>query len=660
MKPSLVLSLSLLLGAALTALPAQATVKPNGLFTEGAVLQQGQKIPVFGSAADGEAVSVQIGGKTARTTAQGGRWRADLPPMKAGGPYTLTIAGPSNTVTVQNVFVGEVFLCSGQSNMGFPLGAAATGPQAVASANDPLLHVYHVPNRLSDLPQTDVVGAAWQASSPQTAGGFSAVAYFFGRDLRKALGVPVGLIVSEWGGTPAQAWTSAEALKKLPDFRAAIETREQARVDPSAFQRRVDAWYTKYDPGSMGKTWADTDLNVSDWKTMPLPGVFQDAGIPELSTVNGVLWFRRTFDLPAGDGGKDAVLHLLADDNDTSWVNGTQIGASEGYQTPRAYKIAASLLKPTGNVLAVRVLDTGGKGGIYGPAEGLALEVPGGTNVPLAGPWSYKLGTTLPSEPAPSLSGGDSNAPTVLYNAMIAPLIPYGLKGAIWYQGESNTGDSIQYRTLLPAMIADWRGRWGAGGFPFLLVQLAPFMGIAHAPEDTGWAVLREAQRQTALTVPHTGMAVITDVGDSGDIHPVRKEPVGQRLALIARALVYGQKVEYSGPLPDSMRVDGGRIVLHFTHAQGLRTVAVSDGDGKEVAPAGPPTGFTVAGADRKYVNADAVLDGDTVIVSSPQVPQPQAVRFGWANYPLVNLYNGAGLPASPFQTDPFPAKAPH
>ena len=659
MKPSPLFSLNLLFGAALAATPAQATVTPNGLFTDGAVLQQGQNIPVFGSAADGEAVTVKLGGKTVRTTAQNGRWRADLPPVKAGGPYTLTIAGPSNTVTVQDVLVGEVYLCSGQSNMSFTLGGAATGPQAIAAATDPLLHVYHVPNRLSDLPKTDV-GGAWQTSTPQTAGGFSAVAYFFGRDLRKALGVPVGLIVSEWGGTPAQAWTSAEALKKLPDFTAAVEAQEQARTNPSVFAQKVATWYTKYDPGSAGKTWADTDLSMADWKTMPLPGAFQDAGIPELSSINGVLWFRRTFDLPAEDVGKEAVLHLLADDNDTTWVNGTQIGASEGWLTPRAYKIAPGLLKPTGNLLAVRVLDTGGKGGIYGPAGSLSLEVPGGASVPLAGPWSYKLGTPLPPEQAPSLDGGNSGTPAVLYNGMIAPLIPYGLKGAIWYQGESNAGDAVQYHALFPAMIADWRGRWGEGDFPFLLVQLAPFMGIAHTPEDTGWALLREAQRQTTLTVPHTGMAVITDVGDSSNIHPVRKEPVGRRLALAALGLVYGQKIEYSGPLYGSMRVDGGKIALHLTHAQNLHTVAVLDGDGKEVAAAGPLTGFTLAGADRKYVNADAIINGDTVIVSSPQVLQPQAVRFGWANYPLVNLYNSAGLPASPFQTDPFPAKGAH
>ena len=654
MKPLLPLSLLISL-AAVSSRPVGATVTPNGLFTDGAVLQQGQKVPVFGSADNGETVTVSFANQTAKATAQGGKWHVDLKPVKAGGPYPMTIAGPHNTVTIQNILVGEVYLCSGQSNMSYTLNGAATGPQAMAAANDPLLHVYHVPNRTSDLPQPDVQGA-WQVSTPQTAGGFSAVAYFFGRDLRKALNVPVGLIVSEWGGTPAQAWTSAEALKTLPDFRAAVEALQQPHTD--AIQQQVAAWYAKHDPGSAatGKTWADPGLDVTDWKTMPLPGLFQDAGIPELSNVNGVIWFRKTFDLSTADSGKSAVLHLLADDIDTTWVNGTQVGTTDGYQVPRAYAVPANLLKPTGNVITVRVLDTGGKGGIWGDAAKLNLDFPDGAPMPLAGSWSYKFGTTLPTnDPYPTAN--NSNTPTELYNGMIAPLIPYGIKGAIWYQGESNAGDAIQYRTLFPTMIADWRGRWGEGNFPFFLVQLAPFMNINQAPEDTAWALLRESQRQTTLNVPNTGMAVITDAGDQGNIHPNRKEPVGQRLALTARALVYHQPVEYSGPLYDSMKIDGNKIILHFTHAAGLHTVAVQDGDGKVVAPAGALTGFTIAGADRKYVNADATIDGNTVVVSSPLVPLPVAVRYGWANYPLVNLYNSAGLPASPFQTDPFPTR---
>lgn len=658
MKP--IISLGLLLGlASLLSSPAQATVKPNGLFTDGAVLQQGQKIPVFGSADDGETVTVRFGKQTATTIAQGGKWRVDLKPVKAGGPYTLIIAGRSNTITIQDVLVGEVYLCSGQSNMSFTLNGAATGPTAIAAASDPQLREYHVPNLLSATPKSDVTGI-WQASTPQTAGGFSAVAYFFGRDLRKALGVPVGLVVSEWGGTPAQAWTSADVLKTLPDWRGAVEDEEASQKDPSTFLTAVNSWYAKYDPGSAGKTWADPARDTADWKTMPLPGWFQDAGIPEFSAANGIIWYRRTFDLPAGDAGKDAVLHLQADDNDTTWINGTEVGATEGFNIPRAYKVAANLLKPTGNIIAVRVLDTGGKGGIYGESAGLNLEVPGGEAVPLAGEWQYHWGANLPADQPPSVSGLTSNTPTVLYNAMIAPLIPYGLKGAIWYQGESNSGDPIDYHTLLPAMIGDWRSRWGEGNFPFLLVQLAPFMGIVSTPSESYWALLREAQRQTARTVPNTGMAVITDAGDSGNIHPTRKEPVGQRLALAARALVYHQKIEYTGPVYESMTVDGSKVILHFTHADGLHPVAVQDGDGKEVAPATQLTGFAVAGADNKYVNANAEIMGDTVIVSSPEVPHPTAVRYGWANYPLVNLYNSAGLPASPFQTDPFPIKETH
>ena len=350
---------------------------------------------------------------------------------------------------------------------------------------------------------------------------------------------------------------------------------------------------------------------------MPLPQLFQDAGDPELANINGIIWFRRTFGLPADDVGKDAVLHLLADDNETTWVNGVQVGATEGYQTPRAYKIAANLLKPTNNIVAVRVLDTGGKGGIYGDAADLNLNFPGGMPVPLAGPWEYKLGTALPAgDPPPSVQPNNPNVVTVLYNGMIAPLVPFGIKGALWYQGEANAGRARQYQTLLPTLINDWRSRFGVGRFPFLIVQLAGWQ-----PGGDAYAELREAQFLTAQNVPNTGLATAIDIGNQTDIHPKDKQDVGARLALVAEATVYGQNVEYSGPVFKSMSVTGGTARVSFDHVGG--GLRVKNG------PAG--TGFIVAGADGNFVPADVRIDGDSVVVSAPQVSPPSggALRLG-------------------------------
>ncbi len=640
---------------------AQVPVAANSLFGDGAVLQQGVPIPVYGTAPDGEVVTVRLAGHAARATAHGGRWRAALPAMKAGGPYTLSVTGPHNTVTSRNVLIGEVYVCGGQSNMGFNLGSAATGPQVIPQAADPLLHLYQVPDVPAAAPQADA-GSQWQAATPQTVPGFSAVAYFFGRDLRKALGVPVGLIETQWGATPAQVWTSADALEKLPDFRPAVETFRTQQKDPSVFLNRVEAWYARHDPGSGGKTWAGPALDDTAWKTLAQPVGWSQSGSAELSApFTGVVWFRKSVDIPADWAGKDLTLLLgPVDDADTTYFNGVRVGGLNTYQQNRDYTVPGALVKPGRSVIAVRVLNTYGEGGMDGKPEQMALQPTGGSaSVPLAGDWLYKVGGPLPgSDPVPAPNGLDPfSTPGVLYNSMIAPLTGFPIRGAIWYQGESNTYDSVQYRTLFPAMIADWRARWGEGDFPFLFVQLAPYMNIVPNPQESAWATLREAQRQTLLSVPRTAMAVITDLGDQRAIHPTRKEPVGGRLALLAEAQVYHRPVEAYGPLYDGMTVQGSKIIVRFTHAAGLHTAAVQDGGGTTVATPGALTGFAVAGADHKYVNADAVIQDGRVVVSSPAVPNPVSVRYGWADYPLVNLYNSAGLPASPFQTDPFPAK---
>jgi len=630
------------------------------LFTDNMVLQRGMADPVWGWTTPGKVVTVSLNGRKARAIAGAdGKWMAKIGPFKAGGPYTLDVSGPQ-TVTLKNVLIGDVWICSGQSNMEFGIGNVNNAPAEIAAANHPSIRLFKVSDTTAISPRETVpVNAAeghWQVCSPQTIvmggwNGFSAVGYFFARDLQQSQHVPIGLIESNWGGTEAEAWTSARALKTLPDFQPAVAALQQSvenEKNGGTHASALAAWYARHDPGSTGGLgWADPAQDISAWKTMSLPQFFQDAGDPELANINGVVWFRRTFDLPAGAAGKDAILHLLADDNDTTWINGTQVGATEGYNTPRAYKIAAGLLKPTGNVIAVRVLDTGGKGGIYGAPAGLNLEFPGGA-LSLTGPWSYKLGTALPAnDPVPALQSGNPNVVTVLYNGMIAPLIPFGVKGALWYQGETNAGRGKQYQTLLPTLIKDWRSRFGVGPFPFLIVQLAGWQ-----PGGDAYAELREAQFLTAQTVPNTGIATAIDIGNQTDIHPKDKQDVGARLALVAEARVYGQNVEYSGPVFKSMTIKGGAARISFDHVSG----------GLMIKNGPTAAGFTVAGADGNFVPADARIDGDSVVVSASQVSSPVAVRYAWGGFPECTLYNKAGLPAFPFRTDrpvTLPAPAP-
>ena len=634
--------------AAWSILPLYADDAPkpflHPLFTDNMVLQRGMADPVWGWTTPGQTVTVTLNGQTATAVAgPDGKWTAKIGPLAAGGPYTLSVTGPQ-AVTLKNVMVGDVWLCSGQSNMEFGVDNLLHPEQTVAEANHPNLRLFTVPKDLAMTPQA-VTSGQWQPCSPETIksqgtwSGFSAVAYFFGRDLQQNTQVPIGLLLSSVGGTNAEAWTDADALRQnVPEFDPQLDQLAAGQGETRSQDQQVKDWYAKNDPGTTAG-WQNPALDASDWKKIALPGLFQDAGIPELSSINGVVWFRQTFDLPAGDTGKAAILHLLADDNDTTWVNGTQVGATEGFNTPRVYPVAAGLLKPTGNVVAVRVLDTGGKGGIWGDPAGLSLEFPGGKNLPLAGSWQYHIGVPLTqAAPLPAQIAGNANFPTVLYNGMINPLASFGIKGAIWYQGENNAGNSPQYRRLLPALIGGWRQQWGEGDFPFLIVQLA---GWQPGDKDESWANLRQAQWLTARNVPNSGIATAIDIGNDQDIHPKNKQEVGRRLALLAEAKVYGEKVAYAGPVYESMRVTGSTARLTFTHVDG----ALVSHSGESL------TGFAVAGADGKFVPAKARIHGSAVLVSSPKVPHPTAVRYAWSGFPECSLYNKADLPAFPFDT---------
>jgi sialate O-acetylesterase len=640
---------------------AHATVRLPALVGSHMVLQRGRPVPVWGWAAPGEQVSITFRGKTYVASAPdaNGRWQATLPATPAGGPYELTVKG-QNTIVLTDVLVGDVWLASGQSNMQMPVRDRPGGyqpvqqaDQEIAAANWPTIRFFTVSQTVAYHPQAEVAGSGWLVCSPATVAQLSAVAYFFGRDLYQQYHVPVGLLVSSWGGTPAEAWTSAEGLQALPAFGAQVadfaKRTTNLNDDQLAYQakqrellRNVRAYDHGYLPN--GQTWAAPNFDARAWPTMPVPGMWEST--PGLAAYDGVVWFRKEINLPASLASQPLTLTLgKIDDADSTFINGVRVGYGSGYNELRRYPVPAGLLRPGRNVIAVRVVDTGGGGGITGEPVELALSPAKGTSaLSLAGPWQYQLGLNPQEQPLPPVPGGGEHAPTALYNGMIAPLQPFALKGVIWYQGESNADRAAQYRALFPALIADWRTHWQAE-LPFLFVQLASFMPARPVPTESAWAELREAQALT-LRVPATGMATAIDIGEAADIHPHNKQEVGRRLALAARHVAYGDKaVAYSGPAYAGMAMAGNAIRLKFTQlGAGL---VVKNGPGLQ--------GFAVAGADHQFHWATAKVVGKEVVVQSPEVPQPVAVRYDWADNPNGNLVNKEGLPALPFRTDDWP-----
>ncbi len=632
-----------------------ADVRLPAIIGDDMVLQQGKRVPIWGWAEPGETVTVGVSWHSMKwgvTAGDDGKWKFDMKAPEVGGPYEMTFSA-GNTVTVKNILVGEVWVCSGQSNMQWPVQRSADAEQEIAAADYPKIRLFSVTRTVADEPQEDCV-AKWTSCSPQTVPEFSAVGYFFGRRLYKELDVPIGLIHTSWGGTPAEAWTSAETLGELDDYEDIIERMTEYEQDPEPFDReyeeRMAEWRAEITlAGESGKRCIEADFNDSGWNQMYVPKLWEQEGLADF---DGLVWLRKEVEVPESWLGKDLVLQLgPIDDMDTTWFNGTKVGAHERsgqYQANRRYRVPGDLVQAGRNVIVVKVMDTGGGGGIYGNRDKLWLKpAMSDDSIALAGQWKYKKGFDLASVPAqpkgpPRID--NPRAPTSLYNGMIAPLLPYGIAGAIWYQGEANANRAYQYRTLFPAMIKDWRKNWGQGTFPFLFVQLANFMAVNNEPMESAWAELREAQLMT-LNLPETGMAVIIDIGEADDIHPKNKQDVGKRLALWALAKTYEQDIAYSGPLYRSMVVEDGKAIIHFDHA----------GDGLVARGGERLKGFSIAGEDREFVWADAKIEGGTVVVQSDQVNEPVAVRYAWANNPVCNLYNEAGLPASPFRTDDWP-----
>ena len=643
------------------------------------VLQQRLPIPVWGWSTPNQAIRVTLAGHGAETVANArGMWMVKLPSLSAepylGQALELVVQGDA-TATVHDVTIGEVWLCSGQSNMEWPLACSADAGRHLAAADLPDVRLFTVGRAGAMSPQDDVQpDAGWSHSDGESAAGFSAVAWHFGVELHRALKVPIGLIHSSWAGTPAESWMSRAALDCDPQTRPILDRVPAAlpKADSPTYQKQLATWEAKArheDPGNTGvrKKWHQPTFADTRWSVMELPQPWQRAGLAS----EGAVWFRRTVELPADWKGKALELSLGPIDHfDTVYVNGERIGGIDPEtvdprMVPRRYQVAAELVTTRTLSLAIRVFDRGGIGGLTGSADQLWLRPDPAakaaapkrkstttkrlkaapTLLPLAGPWRYSVELALEPKtavPPQPLHHTHQLVPAALNNAMIQPLVPYAMRGVLWYQGENNSERAEQYRVLLPALIRDWRLAWGQGDLHVGVVQLAGYGSRPKEPAASVWAELREAQ---ALAEKGNRIGVVTaiDVGDEHDIHPRDKHSVGIRLANWARATVYTQSVAWTGPRFNKLTVVGNEAQVAFTTA-GLRTR-----DGK------PPRGFALAGRDRKFVWAEAKLVGSTVTLRHPQVSTPVAVRYAWSDHPDVNLIDDANLPAHPFRTDDWP-----
>ncbi len=639
-----------------------ARISLPAVFTDHLVLQRRKPVVVWGTAQAGETVRVEIAGASATARADAtGAWRVSLPAMEAGGPHVLVASGErSATATVRDVLVGEVWLCSGQSNMEWPSSISGFSEADLAGATHAGIRLLKVPVTGSDVPRADVL-AAWAACTPDAVLGFSGVGYAFGLHLHQVLGVPVGLIHCALGGSDAAQWTRLEVLRAHPWLLPIAQRYDAAGPHLPPDSPEIRARYVEWektarhqDPGNAGepKGWATPDHADADWETMRLPTTWEATGLD----IDGAVWFRLAVEVPPAWKSKDLTLSLgPIDDFDTTYVNGERVGAigkevPNAHQVPRVYTVPARLVRAGRNVIAVRVFDHFGSGGICGTAAQMLLHPVGSPEqaIRLSGNWRYRIELRLeplrnpPPEPASTESPWQTER---LYNAMIHPIAGFALRGAIWYQGETNAGRAEQYRVLLGAMVADWRRAW-KDDFAFLQVQLAPWMARKADPVESEWAELREAQAMLAREMPGVGMASIIDNGDGPDIHPRNKALVGHRLALQALGRVYEQTIPHHGPRMRSWAVEGPAIRIRFD---------VGAFGGVLTHGTEPLSGFAIAGEDRRFVWAEARIDVDSVLVSSPAVAKPAAVRYAWADNPACSLMNPVGLPAEPFRTDVWP-----
>lgn len=613
------------------------------------VLQQNTDFLFWGYAAPGEQVIIEPSWTSERYHAQAdevGEWSLLIPTPSYGGPYSLSFTG-ENSIRLENVLVGEVWLCSGQSNMEMTLGGrwkVDNRDAEINEANHPNLRLFTLTKRKSRYPlQETQKSDRWEVCTPENAAGFSAVAYFFGREIVRKTGIPIGLVHASWGGTDIEAWISKKGLSQFPSIREEALALSELSDDAlkQRYQQRLKEWETNlysYDKGYLNDmpVWGGM-IDDSGWSQMELPGYWDNHG---MQAFNGVVWFRKQIDLSGVDGSAETVLSLgYIDDEDVVYLNGVQIGSTQGAREKRLYRVPPGLLRNGTNTLAIRVYDIKANGGIYGDRELFFLQHTRDT-IDLSGNWKYRVSLSLQDLPPKPMEISSASNPTLLFNGMIHPLRHFRMKGIIWYQGENNTGRASEYRRLFPALINDWRAHFKNDSLPFYFVQLANYMEKDSLPSDSEWAELREAQRLTARSVPCTGMAVAIDLGAASTIHPGNKQDVGERIARIALNKQYGTETPFSGPVYKHSQIEHNRIRLFFDHAEGIHL----RGD--------LPNSFAIAGEDRIFHWAEVHTEGREVVVASPHVPSPIAVRYAWGNNPDAILYNEAGLPASPFRTD--------
>ncbi len=640
-------------------IPEKRTLKTSTLFSDHMVLQQEANVDIWGCSGTNQKITISPswGKPVYAITDANGKWKTKIATPKAGGPYTITIKNEVERIIIKDVLIGEVWLASGQSNMDInlrgwlPGDTISNSAQAISKANFPKIRFMKVPFGISAVP-LDSVKVNWVATSPETAGDFSAAAYFYALRLYQELNVPIGIIQSSIGGTPAEAWTSKQSLNKLKDFDKAIDGLKD-------LQAKGEQWTNKWPTQEIPKTneqWkninfsdlgaAATNFDDSQWTTLKIPGRIDLLSSGEF---DGAIWLRKEIEIQ--DVSTDYFLKIGAiDDMEAIYINGQYVGGLNGggfAGTPRSIQVSKNILVNGKNVIAIRVIDTGGPGSINGD---VSLVNNKGNVIPLAGVWKarlvaeikdgkfYTYGLKANIAERPNISRLNSNSPTALFNAMINPLIPYKIKGAIWYQGESNVGRAEQYKYLFPTMIADWRSKW-TYDFPFYYVQIAPYpFGDPNQKEQS--QKLRDAQSY-ALKLPKTGMVSTLDIGSLKTIHPPNKHDVGERLARFALVNEYGRKITASGPIYKGLIVSGSDLIIEFTGV-GSGLMAIESG----------LTNFEVAGADKNYVPAQAKIANNKVVVSASSVDNPIYVRYAWSDTSTATLFNKERLPAATFSSD--------
>ena len=628
-------------------------IKLPKIITDGMVLQRDAKITIWGWASAGEQITGMFNGKRRKAVASSsGEWRLEFPKMKAGGPYALTLSG-KNDIVLENILIGDVWLCSGQSNMVHQMDIHdVTYAEDIANADFLEIRHFKVPQKAElQGPSEHLDGGSWQSAVSDEVRPFSAVAYFFARKLYKKYGVPIGLINASVGGTPIEAWINEQSYQEFPDILKIIEENKDTAFVNSHSMNRFSSNQQPRKPKDKGlvgeKPWYDVNFEPQNWRSINIPGYWEDQGVRDL---NGVVWYRKDISLPKSMANSEATVFLgRIVDADELYINGKKVGNTT-YQYPqRRYDVPANLIKAGKNTFVIRVTNNNGKGGFV-PDKPYYIFTDKDT-VDLKGYWQYKVGEVYPAMDFSAFTKNDGpqertinpqNEPTALYNGMVAPYTQLPIKGVLWYQGESNAGRPHDYLDLMHALINGWRGAYNNPELPFIYAQLPNFGDVTYSPTESSWAQLREAQLK-ALGDSNTAMTVNIDLGEWNDIHPDNKKDVGERMALAAQKIAYGEDIVYSGPIYQSSKVDNDKIIISFSHiGSGLTT---DDGEALD--------SFEIAGADKKFVWARAKIDGDKIIVWSDKVPNPKYVRYAWADNPdNPNLYNKEGLPASPFQTE--------